>query len=130
MENEDLVVWLRRKLLPRLDEFKIEGYEGVALHSSSIMIAANQAVADMFGYELDDITGMNAWVFFSSKSADVIMKHLFEKSRAPYTVIGVKKDKTEFEVEIKGLDFEIEGEPVRVVALKNEKQLIIKRSLF
>ena len=109
---------LRNRLLPKQDEYIEEGYEAVAFHTSSILVCANQAAVDMFGYTLEELQGMNAWHFFHPGSAQVIMKHLLEKSTEPYQVVAVKKDKTEFNVEIKGLDFEVDGEYVRVVLLK------------
>lgn len=116
--NNDLVNFLRKKIGNDLRQYATDGYEGIALHTSSIIIAVNDAVCDMFGYTQDEIPGLNAWLLFSQKSAESLMEHLMKKSQEPYTVTGLRKDKSEFEVELKGYDFEIAGEPVRAVALK------------
>lgn len=117
--NTKLIInHLREKLSHDLEKYLTDDYDAVALHSSSILIAANQAALDMFGYTEEELIGMNAWHFFHSKSAPVIMQHLMDKSTEPYQVVAVKKDKTEFDIEIKGMDFEVDGESVRVVLMK------------
>ena len=118
VQTRDLVLQLRKKLLPELDSFLEEGYEGLALHTSSIIIAVNEGCANMFGYTMDEMINMNAWILFSTASREKLMEHLVAKSSEPYTVTGVRKDKTTFEVELKGNDFEVSGEPVRSVCLK------------
>lgn len=120
LTNTDLIIkHLRNRLSPNLEQYLTDDYDAVAVHSSSIMITANQAALDMFGYTEEELTGMNAWHFFNPGSAQVIMQHLLDKSPEPYQVVAVKKDKTEFEVEIKGMDFDFDGESVRVVLLKH-----------
>jgi PAS domain S-box-containing protein len=121
LQNALLVSRLRKKLKPCLDDYLADDYNGVVVHSSSIIIAANQAVAEMLGYELDELSGMNAWLLFATRSADTLMQHLVDKSEEAYRVIALTKDKKEFEVELKGHDFEIQGDPVRVVLVKQSQ---------
>lgn len=109
---------LRNKLQPRLHEFLIDGYKGVAIHSSSILVCANPVALDMFGYQEDEIIGKNSWTLFKPQDANIIMKHLMEKSEEPYRVRAIKKDRTEFDLEMKGKDFVVNGTPVRAVLLK------------
>lgn len=109
---------LRNRLLPKQDEYIEEGYEAVAFHTNSILVCANQAAAEMFGYTPDEMTGLNTWILFKPEYSKIIMQHLIDKSEEPYRVRAVAKDKNEFDVELKGRDFEIGGIPVRVVLLK------------
>jgi PAS domain S-box-containing protein len=109
---------LRNRLLPKQDEYREEGYEAVAIHSSSILVCANQAAAEMFGYKPDEMAGINTWVLFKPEYSKTIMQHLIDKSEEPYQVRAIAKDKNEFDVELKGRDFEIAGIPVRAVLLK------------
>ena len=109
---------LKKKLQSKIDDYVDEDYEGIAFHSSSIIFLANDVAANMFGYTEDELFGLNAWGVFSDDDFETIMHHLLEKSEEPYQVRGVKKDGTEFELELKGNDFELHGEPVRSVMLK------------
>lgn len=109
---------LRKRLLPKQDDYIEEGYEAVAFHSSSILVCANQAAAEMFGYRQDELTGMNTWNLFKPEYSKIIMQHLIDKSEEPYRVKAIGKDQNEFDVELKGRDFEIGGIPVRVVLIR------------
>ena len=109
---------LKQELQSKIDDYISDDYEGIAFHSSSIIFLANAAAVDMFGYTKDEVFGMNAWRLFSDESFETIMQHLVEKSEEPYQVKGVKKDKTKLDLELKGKDFELHGEPVRAVMIK------------
>lgn len=109
---------IRSKINIDINNYLTDGYEAVALHSSSIILEVNQACADMFGYTRDELIFMNAWKFFPLDSVKDLMHHLVTKSQAPYRVKANNKDGSLFTVELKGYDFEIEGEPVRSVLLK------------
>ena len=109
---------LRNRLLPKQDEYLDDGYDAVAFHTSSILICANQAALEMFGYSSDELPGMNAWVLFKPEYSKIIMQHLVEKSEEPYHVKAIGKNKNEFDIELKGKDFEIAGLPVRAVQIK------------
>lgn len=118
MRINDTIQRLRTKLPQLANTFLEDDYDGIAFHSSSILIYADKGAADLFGYSEEEIPGMNSWLFFKPESAPIIMQHLVSKSTDPYRVKAVRKDKTEFEVELKGKDFEIDGEPIRAVLMK------------
>ena len=109
---------LRKKLKSNINDYITDDYEGIAIHTSSIIIAVNRVAEAMFGYAEDELIGMNAWRLFNSDSFDEIMHHLVEKSEEAYQAKAIKKDKTEFIIELKGKDFEVYGEPVRAVMLR------------
>jgi len=118
LKTDDTIRKLQIKLPQLADSFLEDGYDGIAFHSSSILIYANKGAAEAFGYSEEELPGMNSWLLFKPESAKTIMQHLVSKSSSPYRVKAVRKDKTEFEVELKGKDFEINGEPVRSVLIK------------
>ena len=109
---------LKQELQSKVDDYINADYEGIAFHSSSIVFLANDIAANMFGYTEGELFGLNAWRLFSDESFEMIMQHLVEKSEEPYQVKGVKKNGAEFDVELKGNDFEVRGEPIRLVMLK------------
>ena len=109
---------LRKKLLPRLASFAREGFDGIVIHSSSIVVCADAGGAEMFGYTEEEIVGVNTWSHFKPECARTILQHLTEKSEEPYTVTAVTRDRVEFKVEMKGKDFDVNGIPVRAVLLR------------
>lgn len=109
---------LKKVLLPRLSSFAKEGFDGIVIHSSSIVICADAGCAEMFGYTEEEMTGINAWSHFKPECARTLLQHLTEKSEEPYTVTALNRNREEFEVELKGRDFTVNGIPVRAVLLR------------
>jgi len=109
---------LKNALLPRLPDFPKDGYDGIVIHTSSIVICADAGGAEMFGYTEEEIVGVNTWSHFKPECARTILQHLTEKSEEPYTVTAVTRDRVEFKVELKGRDFNVNGIPVRLVLLR------------
>ena len=109
---------IKNELQCDINDFLIDGYEAVALHSSSIVLDLNQACADIFGYLRDEMIFINAWKLFASESVNDLMHHLLTRSEDAYQVKARHKDGSYFIVELKGKDFEVAGQPVRSVQLK------------
>lgn len=109
---------LREQLDLNLDNYLRDGYQAVALHASSIIITANEAGAEMFGYTVEEIEGMNAWTLFTPNSFDTLLQNLSSKSTRPYVVEGRRKDGSVFKVELLGKDFSVAGQNVRSVLLR------------
>lgn len=118
MSNISSMKILKKELQSKINDYISDDYEAIAFHSSGIIFLANAAAVDMFGYTEDEVFGMNAWRLFSDESFETVMQHLAEKSEEPYQIKGIKKDKTKFDLELKGKDFELHGEPVRAVMMK------------
>jgi PAS domain S-box-containing protein len=82
----------------------------------------NQAAADMLGYSMDEMIGNNGWLLAEPNSMDKIMHRITTKSKDAYQTNMLHKDGTVFPVEIKGSDFEVAGEPVRIGLIKEIKE--------
>ena len=109
---------IREKLNFDLNDCLTDSYDAIALHSNTMIVELNQAAADMFGYSREELIGYNAWMLFTSSSADAIMQHVATQSERAYQIVGKRKDNTTFKVELKGIDFKLDGEPLRMVMLK------------
>ena len=118
MKSDIQIEQLKNALLPRLPDFPKEGYDGIVIHSSSIIICSDAGAAEMFGFDAEEMTGINAWSYFKPECARIILQHLTEKSEEPYTVTALNRDRKEFNVEMKGRDFNVNGIPVRMVLLR------------
>ena len=109
---------LRKALNANLANCLTKEYRAVVLHSSSTIFDLNREAADLFGYSIDEMIGLNAWTLFPASSADTLMDKLTSKSTDAYQVMAKRKNRDLFNLELKGRDFEYAGEPVRVVLLK------------
>lgn len=93
-------------------------YEAILIHSQSTIITGNEAAARLVGCTVADLLGMNAWTLFPRASATTVMEKLTSRDESPYQVIARRLDGTEIRVELKGIETELAGEPVRVVLLR------------
>jgi PAS domain S-box-containing protein len=101
-----------------LDAMLHPPYEAVILHSNSTIVTGNQAAARMIGCGVGDLTGLNAWTLFPPASAPVLKEMLAQRATDPYRVVARRIGGEHFHVEIKGREFELEGEPLRAVLLR------------
>ena len=104
------------------ERFLETGYDAVAIHASSSIITANSAACEMFGYTLQELTGMNAWLLFSPESGSTLMAQLIKRSTEPYQVIARHKDGSTFPVELKGHNFVLDDEQLRSVLIRRLDQ--------
>jgi PAS domain S-box-containing protein len=89
--------------------------EGVVIHDRGIVLAANQSLARMFGYEMDEMIGQNFLdVLPNAESREDIIRHMRTDSYERYEVSGHRKDGTTIIVELTGRSMMFGGKRVRV----------------
>jgi PAS domain S-box-containing protein len=89
--------------------------EGVVIHDRGIVLAANQSLARIFGYELSEMIGLNILdVLLTTESRDNIIRHMRTGSFERYEVSGHRRDGTAVTVEVTGRSMMYGGKRVRV----------------
>ncbi len=103
----------------RLRRFFDAAFEAIGIHDWGQVLDANQALADLFGYSLAELIGMDGWQLFTPESRDLIQQRIRQGTEEPYEVTGVRKDGTRLIVEVRGRDTLYRGRPARVVAIRD-----------
>lgn len=119
--EDDRAIHLKKALAARgivPDDYLEGDYTAIGIHSNSTIFACNQALADMTGYSIDELEGMNAWRLFPPESSELLMQNLKTMSEVPYQVAALKKDGTKYEIELKGINFDLSGDVARAVLIK------------
>ncbi len=93
--------------------------EGVAIHDKGKILDANQALANIFGYNLSEIIGKNAQELAAPEYRELLMKNIMSGYEEPYEAIGVKKDGSTFIGEIIGKAIPYQGKIVRVSVIRD-----------
>ncbi|MEP6732611.1 MAG: ATP-binding protein [bacterium] len=89
--------------------------EGVVIHDRGVVLAANQSLARMFGFEIDEMIGSNLLdVLPTAESRDDIIQHMRTGSYERYEAGGRRKDGSVIIVEITGRSMMYRGKRVRV----------------
>jgi PAS domain S-box-containing protein len=116
--ERDRSLYLQKQLVSqgiRLNEFLSDHYTAILVHSSSTIVTANQALADLVGYTISELQGMNAWNLFPPQSVAIVTEQLALRSESPYQVDVKRKDGSLVRAELKGINFDIAGEPARAI---------------
>jgi PAS domain S-box-containing protein len=95
------------------------GFEGIVIHDRGKILAANKAMATMFGYEVSEVVGMNALDFAAPESREILRRNIVSKNKSPFELIGLRKDGSTFPIEARGRAIPYHGRTVTVAAVRD-----------
>ena len=96
--------------------------EGIAIHDKGEILDANPAFAAMYGYDSSEVIGMHALEFAAPESHEVVWESVRTEIEKPYEAVGIRKDGTQFPVEICGKTITYRGRKARVAAIRDLTQ--------
>ena len=92
--------------------------EGVVIHDHGIMLEANPALGRIFGYDVEELKGLNVLdVIPTPESKQVILDHMRSGSEESFEAVGRHKDGTLIDVEITARPMMYKGKPARVATI-------------
>ena len=94
-------------------------FEGIALSEDGKILETNHVFAEMFGYEPSEIVGMPAQDFVVPEYRELVVKNVSAGSEEPYEAVGLRKDGSTFDVEVRGRMSSFRGRVVRVAAMRD-----------
>ena len=94
-------------------------FEGIVITGRGEILEANQTFADMLGYELREVVGMNASEVAAPESREMVLRNIASGYEEPYEAVVIRKDGTTFDVEVRGKMSSYRGGAVRVTALRD-----------
>ena len=95
-------------------------HEGLAIHDMGVLLEANRAFFDIFGYSAKELTGKYAIdILFTEESIKILLPILKQPSTEPYVVEGIHKSGRHLWLELEARDFTFRGTPVRFVLFRD-----------
>ncbi len=112
-ENERIKAILQEKedKLKRLSDAVFEGF---AVHENGKILTASQTYAAIFGYEAEELIGMDARDLAAPESRNVVAQNIQDRIEKPYNVVFVRKDGTFISGEVRGAPISYEGRSARL----------------
>jgi PAS domain S-box-containing protein len=94
-----------------------EVVEGLVLSENGRIIDANRSLAEMFGYDLDELIGLEASDLTPPDYREMVRRHILEEDTSNYESRGLKKDGTVFPIEIRPRHLPYYGRRIRVTSV-------------
>jgi len=95
-------------------------FEGIFLHNNGIIVDANQSLADMVGYDLDELIGKNIILLVVlPEYHQRVATALKNEETTPYEVLARRKDGSLFFAEVEARMVHYNGEWLRVTAARD-----------
>ena len=94
-------------------------FEGVATNEGGEILEANRAFAQMFGYEVTEILGMSTLDFTLPEYHDLALEHARSGSEEPFEAVGVRKDGTELDIEVRNKALNRDSRHIMVTAVRD-----------
>ena len=94
-------------------------FEGIAISDDGTILETNQAFSQIFGYEPGEVIGMGAPDLIAPESWDLVHRVISSGYEEPYEAVGLKKDGTLIDLEIRGRTSSYQGRTVRLIALRD-----------
>ncbi|MBW1897786.1 MAG: PAS domain S-box protein, partial [Deltaproteobacteria bacterium] len=94
-------------------------FGGIGIHEKGMMLDANQGLAELTGYNHDELIGMNGLLLIDEKWRDMVMEKIVAGYEKPYDAVGLRKDGSTYPIEIQGKAIPYNGRMVRVTEFRD-----------
>jgi diguanylate cyclase (GGDEF)-like protein/PAS domain S-box-containing protein len=98
-------------------------FDGIAIHDKGVIVNLNPAFAAMLGYGHDELIGTHLLELVAEPSRAAVTERLLDKSDESMEVQTLRKDGTVLTVEVRARDFPYQGRALRVVAVRDIREL-------
>ncbi len=89
-------------------------FGGIVIHDNGVILDANSGLADMSGYTLDELRGMDGLQIIAPEYRALAIKNILTDYEHPYDLEAIRKDGTRIFVEVQGKSIPFHGKRVRV----------------
>ncbi|MDA3851513.1 MAG: PAS domain S-box protein, partial [Spirochaetaceae bacterium] len=92
---------------------------GIAIHDKGIILDCNKGLADISGFTVDELLGMDGLLLIAEKSRDIVMANILNGFEKPYEVYGLRKNGQEYPLRIAAKQIPYKGKTVRTVEFRD-----------
>ena len=122
----------RRELALRESEARFRAlhdasFGGIAIHEDGVNIDCNQALADLTGYSIDELIGMDGMQLIAPEWRELARRRTASDYRQAYEIEGLRRDGTRCPLIVQGKRIPYRGRMVRVSEFRDISEL--KRSV-
>lgn len=93
-------------------------FDGVVIHRGGVIVSANRAFAEMFGYGPDEVIGMKILDFTAPECRDFVGGQITQ-DQSTYETVGLRKEGSRIAMEISGQICLYQGQTARQAAMRD-----------
>ena len=94
-------------------------FGGIGIHDKGLILECNQGLAEMTGYAVDELIGMNGLLLIAPESRDMVMGKIVAGDERAYEAMGQRKNGERFPLRIEGRNIPFRGRQVRCVEFRD-----------
>ena len=95
-------------------------FEGIVITEEGVIVEANKSFSSIFGYDdPSDVLGSSVLQFVAPEYVGVVQESIAEDREEPYEILGVRKDGSMLDLEIRGRSSSYRGREVRLAAVRD-----------
>jgi PAS domain S-box-containing protein len=103
----------------RFRELSDAAFEALVVHDHGVIVDANQAFLEMFGYRRSEVCGLRALDLCAPESRGTVTRQMASSATAPYESVGLRRDGSKFLGQLRGGPIQYQGRRLRVVAIRD-----------
>lgn len=93
--------------------------EGILLHDRGIIMDVNRVLAEMLGYEKEELIGTPGVALVTPEYREIVSNNIQNQSDRPYLVVALRKDGSTFPAELHPKMIDYQNRLVRVVTVRD-----------
>jgi PAS domain S-box-containing protein len=94
-------------------------FEAIVIHENGKILDVNKTFAEMYGYKLSEVIGMNVMDFVAPESHDLVSKNILSGHEDPHEVVCLRKDGSTFIAGIRARAIPYQGRIAMVAAIED-----------
>lgn len=129
--------WESEELQERFKTLLQESVEGLVLTDGGKVSDANKAFLETFGYEYEEVVGMEAGEFVVPEDREAVFRRVSAGKMETYEVRGLRKDGASFPAQVQPRNLPYDGREVRITSVlditdrkRYEEELLRQRDLY
>ncbi len=103
----------------RLQFFSAATSEGIIIHEGGRIVDVNQRGLEIYGYQLEEMIGMDVAETWAPEDRDKIQAHILAKTETLYEAAGVRKDGSRIHCEVIARNLKWNGKHVRIALIRD-----------
>ena len=106
-------------------------FGGIMIHDEGTIVECNQGLAEITGYSIDELIGMDGLQLIAEKSRGLVMDKILAGYEKPYESIGLSKNGEEYPMRLEARNVPYKGKNVRTVEFRDiTEQKAAQKSLL